>query len=72
MDKAINESQNNKILVHCRAGASRSASLVIAFLMKKKKLSLIESYQFVLNKRPIIEPNMGFVIQLKQLEKDLL
>lgn len=31
--------QNRNILVHCAAGASRSASFMIAYLMKYQKMS---------------------------------
>jgi protein-tyrosine phosphatase len=36
-----------KILVHCRQGVSRSASLVIAYLVMKKDMHLVEACQLV-------------------------
>ena len=56
-----------KILIHCSAGRSRSASSVIYYLMKKKNLSLNESYEYVLRRRDIIDPNEGFRRQLKEI-----
>jgi len=53
------------VLVHCIAGVSRSATIVIAHLMKKYGYSKEESYNFVKSKRPIIEPNYGFKFQLQ-------
>lgn len=58
---------NKNILIHCRAGISRSASLLIAYLMKKNHWNLDQAYWFVKRKRDIIQPNTGFVNQLKQL-----
>jgi protein-tyrosine phosphatase len=57
--------QNRKVLVHCAAGVSRSASFVIAYIMKSRKIGFDEAYTFVKSKRPIITPNSGFVKQLK-------
>ncbi len=63
--------QNEKILVHCIMGISRSTTIVIAYLMNHFKLSLHEAYDFVKEKRPIISPNVGFINQLKDYELQL-
>lgn len=55
----IREGRN--VLVHCRVGMSRSATLVIAYLMHKEWLSYDEAYKKVKEKRRIIQPNIGFV-----------
>lgn len=52
---------NKKILIHCYCGASRSVSICIAYLIKHKKLSFVQSYEFIRKKRNIIEPNDGFI-----------
>ena len=60
---------NNSVLVHCNAGISRSASFVIAYLIKKGVYkSYKQAYNHVKKCRPIISPNQGFVKQLKQLK----
>lgn len=46
--------------VHCAAGVSRSASVVIAYLIIYKNLKFGEAYAYVKDKRDIIEPNEGF------------
>jgi protein-tyrosine phosphatase len=56
--------QNKKVLFHCAAGVSRSASFVIAYLMKDQGISYQEAFNFVKSKRSIIRPNSGFVQQL--------
>ena len=61
---------NEKVLVHCMAGASRSATIVIAYLMWKKKMKFDEAFCFVQKKRSIV-PNYGFKQQLKLFEKEL-
>lgn len=53
------------VLVHCRAGVSRSATAVMAFLMWSKHLSMVEAWNAVKKVRSIIEPNVGFQRQLK-------
>ena len=61
-----------KILVHCIAGSSRSASIVIAYLMWIKKWKLEQTLKFVKEKRPIVGPIEGFLKQLEIFEKLLI
>jgi predicted protein tyrosine phosphatase len=71
IDQALKQSDAN-VLVHCNQGVSRSASIVIAFLMQKCLFKTYkEAYEFVKEKRPKIMPNNGFIEQLKQLETQL-
>lgn len=60
-----------QVVVNCFAGISRSATIVIAYLMYKNKLSVQEAISFVRTKRPFINPNYGFVCQLYQLQDSL-
>lgn len=59
------------VLVHCNAGVSRAASIVIAYLMKHYGMKYEEAHRFVKSKRSFIRPNDGFVEQLKIYEKRL-
>jgi protein-tyrosine phosphatase len=59
---------NKNVIVHCAAGMSRSPTLVIAYFMIENRWSYEETINFVKKKRPIVEPNIGFVKQLKSLE----
>ena len=59
---------SEKILVHCMAGASRSASIVIAYIMWKYKRSADDALKFVQQKRSCVFPNLGFMNQLKKFE----
>ena len=61
-----------KILVHCRAGKSRSPTIVAAYLMWDKKLKYLDALDYIIRKRSIINPNDGFKEQLKIFEKLLI
>ncbi|KAI0230981.1 Dual specificity protein phosphatase 12 [Lamellibrachia satsuma] len=56
------------VLVHCQAGLSRSATVVIAYIMKTMSLSFTEAFSLVSRQRPQIMPNDGFVEQLRLFE----
>ena len=60
---------DGKVFVHCAAGESRSATIVIAYLMWKKKMTFDKAYNFVKQKRSRIYPNFGFRQQLQMFEK---
>ncbi|KAL4641718.1 hypothetical protein GN956_G10834 [Arapaima gigas] len=53
------------VLVHCKMGVSRSASTVVAFVMKQQCWSLERALTHVREKRPIVQPNEGFMKQLQ-------
>ena len=46
-------------LVHCSAGRSRSASLVIAFLMISRRIGVADAYSIVNSKRSIAPSGLG-------------
>ncbi len=53
------------------AGISRSATIVIGYLMTTENMSLESAYKFVRKKRSLSFPNTGFVKQLKDYEREL-
>ncbi|XP_076330304.1 uncharacterized protein LOC143236006 isoform X2 [Tachypleus tridentatus] len=57
--------EGSKVLVHCKMGISRSASVVIAYAMKAYNWDLKKTMLFVKNKRNCIKPNTGFMKQLE-------
>ncbi|EPS65926.1 hypothetical protein M569_08851, partial [Genlisea aurea] len=69
----IDEAKSNggAVLVHCFAGRSRSATVVVAYLMSKTGMSLSQAMEHVRNRRPVVCPNYGFMQQLEAYEKTL-
>lgn len=57
-----------KILVHCHQGASRSATLVVAYVAYKLEMSIVDALVYVKSKRSIVSPNRGFLDQLAAYE----
>jgi atypical dual specificity phosphatase len=60
-----------RILVHCSAGVSRSPTIVVAYLMKHRNMSLRTALGHVVRTRPQVSPNPGFIEQLKDMEMEL-
>lgn len=60
-----------KVLVICRAGISRSSTVVMAFLMKFHNMMLRDAHKLVKSQRPKIRPNDGFWRQLIDYERVL-
>ncbi|XP_013995803.1 dual specificity protein phosphatase 26 [Salmo salar] len=60
-------SSGGKVLVHCAVGVSRSATLVLAYLMIRQNLTLVEAIKAVKDHRGVI-PNRGFLRQLNGLD----
>ncbi|RKP31609.1 dual specificity protein phosphatase 12 [Metschnikowia bicuspidata] len=52
------------VLVHCAQGESRSVAVVVAYLMRKYRLTYWQALHAVKRKVPGAEPNAGFVQQL--------
>ncbi|XP_045295651.1 dual specificity protein phosphatase 13 isoform X2 [Leopardus geoffroyi] len=59
-----------RVLVHCAMGVSRSATVVLAFLMICENMTLVEAIQTVQAHRDIC-PNSGFLQQLQVLDNRL-
>lgn len=61
-------SSGGRVLVHGNAGISRSAALVLAYLMEKYGLSCNMAFTLVQQRRFCINPNEGFMAQLAEFE----
>ncbi|RYG65467.1 dual specificity protein phosphatase family protein [archaeon] len=68
---AQEKNPNAKVLVHCRAGWSRSPSLVLAYMLAHCSLGLVEAAQRVVRERPMVCPNEGFRTQLIDFEREV-
>jgi protein-tyrosine phosphatase len=63
----IENHSNVNILIHCSGGVSRSATITISYLLNKcRSATFDEIFQLVRNKRSIINPNNGFIRQLRE------
>ncbi|XP_007896997.1 dual specificity phosphatase 29 [Callorhinchus milii] len=69
IDKALS-TEGSKLLVHCAMGRSRSATLVLAYLMIYKNMTVVDAIQEVIQRRCIL-PNRGFLKQLRTLDIQL-
>lgn len=47
--------------MHCAMGMSRSATVVIMYLMKKFGFNLNDAMSLVKERRQVVDPNSGFV-----------
>ena len=67
IDAALDD--NGQVLVHCMAGRSRSATIVLAYLLKCRGYDLASAFKLVRTQRPSAMPNLGFWRQLEAFEK---
>ena len=56
--------KGGRVMVHCSAGVSRSASLVIYWMMRKYRMTLMAAYRALKTSRGCIAPNFTFWQQL--------
>ncbi|XP_061197327.1 dual specificity protein phosphatase 3-like [Saccostrea echinata] len=68
IDEAL--AKGGKVFVHCNKGISRSASIVLAFLMIKRGMNFMTAVRTVRSKREVL-PNDGFLKQLAILNYTL-
>ncbi|XP_024442109.2 dual specificity protein phosphatase PHS1 isoform X2 [Populus trichocarpa] len=65
------ESVGGRVLVHCFEGRSRSATLVLAYLMLRKKFTLLEAWNALRQVHRRAQPNDGFARILLDLDQRL-
>jgi protein-tyrosine phosphatase len=62
---------NQKILIHCRLGISRSPALIIGYFIKYMGYTTEAALNLLISQRSQIHPNSGFISQLKAYEKNI-
>ena len=69
----INIGENKKVLVHCYNSTSRSTTIIIAYLLYKKKFNLKEGIEYLesIRSEHPIKPNIGFFKQLLEYELEI-
>lgn len=72
--KYISQAKNagSNVLVHCKMGISRSASVVIAYAMKAYGWTFSEALDHVRNNRNCVKPNKNFLNQLETYQGMLM
>ncbi|KAH7170484.1 dual specificity phosphatase [Dactylonectria macrodidyma] len=64
--------EGKKVLVHCQQGASRSASLIIAYgLYQKPEMTVNDAYYAAQAKSRWISPNMKLMYSLQDFQKEV-
>ncbi|KAJ9472778.1 putative tyrosine phosphatase 123R [Diplonema papillatum] len=59
------------VLVHCQAGISRSASIIMAYLMLHRSMSLREAFLQTKACKNNVQPNVYFFRALQRLDREL-
>jgi len=67
INKAI--ASGGRVLVHCEAGRSRSATIVLQYMVTEYDMTLKAAYKRVKRARPIVMPNITFFSQLRKFER---
>ena len=62
IETALNS--DGRVLVHCWRGVSRSATIVIAYIMRTRRLQYDAALALVKGRRSCVDPNPGFQTQL--------
>ena len=57
--------RNGPVLIHCKMGISRSATLACAYIIQKTNQTFFDVFNEMKNKRIAIEPNTNFMKQLE-------
>lgn len=65
------EQTGGRVLVHCFEGRSRSATLVLAYLMLRKNFTLLEAWNALKRVHRRAQPNDGFARTLLDLDRKL-
>lgn len=60
------------ILIHCMAGISRSTTVTCVYLMTATTLSMNDVMKALKLKRDVVNPNQGFVKQMREYEREKL
>jgi protein-tyrosine phosphatase len=61
---------DNRILIHCSLGVSRSPTLVIMYVMRKFRIKFEEAFSFIRFQRYCSNPICAFVCELEKFENN--
>lgn len=63
--------EGGRVFVHCVQGISRSATIVMSYLILVRGYDYKEAFDFMQAKRQVINPNLSFITQLMWFHKRL-
>lgn len=63
--------KKGKIIINCARGISRSATIVLGYLMFRYNMKLNDAYKLVVNLRPQVRPNSNFRCILETYDREL-
>lgn len=63
---------NGNVLIHCMMGKSRSVTIASVYLMDKYNFSYEQAINKIKLQKPNINPNIGFIEQLKSFNKTII
>ncbi len=69
--ESIAENKENKILIHCASGISRSVSIAIGYFIENCFMKYDEAYKHVKSQRKIAQPNSGFEKELRDFSFEI-
>ncbi|MBM3269825.1 MAG: dual specificity protein phosphatase family protein [Candidatus Sericytochromatia bacterium] len=64
---ALAAAPHHKVYVHCAAGISRSAAVVVGYLMRSEELSMAEALRRVRDCRPCVNPHPAHLMTLLEI-----
>jgi len=71
ISRALASSPDARVVVHCFQGISRSSTIVAAYLIASRAMSVKQAIAYLKARRPIADPNFGFVSQLQEFADSL-
>ena len=60
--------KKEKVLLFCENGVRVAASVGLAYLMKSKKWTLLQSFNYLYELQPSVKPSIGFMRHLLEME----
>ena len=57
--------------MHCVQGISRSATIIMSYLILTQGFEYKDAFEFIQRKREVVNPNLGFITQLMWFYKRL-
>ncbi|KAF9444655.1 phosphatases II [Macrolepiota fuliginosa MF-IS2] len=66
IDTSLRSGRN--VLVHCQQGVSRSAAVILAYLIRNRGMTYDSAYAYLKRKRACVKPNPTFIQALQEWE----